>query len=74
MSLCNLRLKKKNLSELDFMFSSYGHVNGTSIICKNPSSGQHVISLFFYKSFKIWVYFTIFSERDFNFDIEILLQ
>ena len=57
---------KKKLSELDFWFSSYDHFTG--IICEAPSSGQTVIYLFFNNPFKN---LCLFSERDFNFEVEI---
>ena len=52
MPLCILHLFKK-LSKLDFCFSNYDHFS--DIICKTPSSGQNVISLFFNIFLKICV-------------------
>ena len=69
MPLCILHLNKKKLSELDLWFSSYDHFS--DIICKTPSSRQNVICLFFDNFFKN---FCLFSERDLNFEVEILLQ
>ena len=64
-----LHLEKKKLSELEFWFSSYDHFS--DIICKTPSSGQNVISLFFNNFFEN---LCLFSERAFNFEVELLLQ
>ena len=68
MPLCILHLEK-NISELDIWFSSYDHFS--DIICKTPSSDQNVFSLFFNNYFKN---LCLFSERDFSFEVDILLQ
>ena len=54
-------VSKKKTGKLGFWF----------IICKTPSSGQNVLSLFFINFFKN---LCLFSERDFKFEVEILLQ
>ena len=61
--------KTKKLRESDFWFSSYDHFS--DIICKTPCSQQNVISLFFDDFLKN---LCLFSERDFNVEVEILLQ
>ena len=68
MPLCILHLEK-NISELGIWFRSYDHFS--DIICKTPSSDQNVFSLFK----KIFFFnLCLFSERDFSFEVEILLQ
>ena len=59
----------KKLSELDFWFNSYDDFS--DFICKTPFSGLNAISLFFDNFF---LNLCLFSERDFNFKDEILLQ
>ena len=71
MPLCILHILKKKtiLSELDFWFSSYGHFSDISR--KTSTSGQNIISVFLIIFLKN---LSLFSERDFNFQVEALLQ